>query len=76
MALSQADLKAGIKGALDAAAKMTDNAELARESLASQISAAIHNYVSAADVNPGIPVATTGSSSAQTGKTIGKGRLS
>lgn len=76
MPLVKATLQAGIQAALDAAAAMEEGAVAARTMIASQIADAIHAYVSAADVNPGIPVATTGTAASHTGATTAKGSLS
>lgn len=43
--------------------------------LAQDLAAAIHSYVSAAQVAPGIPVSTAGSPTAQTGATTGIGTI-
>lgn len=55
---------------------MRTREENADEEYADRLATAIDNFVKGAQVNTGIPVATTGSATAQTGFTTGPGTLS
>lgn len=47
-----------------------------QDALALQMATAIHTFMLGAQVNPGIPVATAGSPTSQTGSTVGPGTIS
>jgi len=53
-----------------------DDVEEALEYYATELSSIIVDAILSADVNPGIPVSTTGTAFAQTGSTTAKGSLS
>jgi len=55
--------------------KNNDNQQDSITVFASRLSDAIHNYISKGEVVAGQDVATTGSATAQTGKTITNGTL-
>lgn len=75
MALNPALLQQSIKAAFDAQKVKTSNPDEAINSLAQMMANAIHAYVSAAQVAPGIPVTTAGTAAAQSGVTTGPGTL-
>lgn len=61
---------------LDIFTRMRQATEISDQQLANELANAIDAYIKTAQVNPGIPVATTGSPTAQTGATTGPGSLS
>lgn len=61
---------------LDIFTRMRQATEISDQQLANELADAIDTYIKTAQVNPGIPVATTGSPTAQTGATTGPGTLS
>lgn len=61
---------------LDIFTRMRQATEISDQQLANDLANAIDAYIKTAQVNPGIPVATAGSSTAQTGATTGPGTLS
>jgi hypothetical protein len=71
--LNKVALKAEIEGILT---DMRERTEVSDSEFATRLSDAIDTYVKGAQVNTGIPVATTGSATAQTGFTTGPGTLS
>jgi len=78
MALNTTKLKSDVKAAFQRALQETNPNNRARsiEQLADDISKAVETFVKSGQVNPGIPVATTGTASAQTGQTTGIGTIS
>ena len=54
---------------------MRTRTEIDDSEFANRLAQAIHSFVLDAEVQPGIPVSTTGSASAQTGTTTGTGKL-
>ena len=73
MALNKAILKAEIKQIMTDMRTREENAD---DEYADRLSTAIDTYIKTAQVNPGIPVATTGTAAAQTGATTAPGTLS
>lgn len=61
---------------LDIFTRMRQATEISGQQLANELADAIDTYIRTAQVNPGIPVATAGSPTAQTGATTGPGTLS
>lgn len=61
---------------LDIFTRMRQATEISDQQLANELANAIDAYIKTAQVNPGIPVATAGSPTAQTGATTGPGTLS
>lgn len=61
---------------LDIFTRMRQATEISDQQLANELADAIDTYIKTAQVNPGIPVATAGSPTAQTGATTGPGTLS
>lgn len=61
---------------LDIFTRMRQATEISDQQLANELADAIDTYIRTAQVNPGIPVATAGSPTAQTGATTGPGTLS
>lgn len=61
---------------LDIFTRMRQATEVSDQQLANELANAIDAYIKTAQVNPGIPVATAGSPTAQTGATTGPGTLS
>ncbi len=74
MALDKTVLEGDLK-AVFSALKSNDNQEDSIDVFASELANVIHNYVSKAEVQAGQDVTTTGSATAQTGKTISNGVL-
>jgi hypothetical protein len=76
MALVKSILKQKIKAALDKQKAAESDPAASADSLAQDLTDAIDAYIKSATVTvaPGIPVATAGSSSAQTGATNGPGQ--
>lgn len=56
--------------------QMRNETEIDDKKFADGLADAIDAYIKTAQVNPGIPVSTTGSPTAQTGTTTGPGTLS
>lgn len=56
--------------------QMRNETEIDDKKFADGLADAIDAYIKTAQVNPGIPVSTTGSPTAQTGATTGPGTLS
>lgn len=56
--------------------QMRQGTEIDDKKLADGLADAIDTYIKTAQVNPGIPVSTTGTAVAQTGVTTGPGTLS
>lgn len=73
MALNKNRLKSDIKGILD---DMLTREQNTNDEFATRLADALDVYVKSAQVNAGIPVATTGTATAQTGSTTGPGQLS
>lgn len=75
MALVKPTLKAQIRDAFNAQRSNTDDPEGALTDLADKLTNAIDAYIKSATitVQPGIPVTTAGSATAQTGATTGPG---
>ena len=73
MALNKAILKAEIKQIMTDMRTREANAD---DEYADRLSTAIDTFIKTAQVNEGIPVATTGTATAQTGTTTGPGTLS
>ena len=71
--LNKAALKAEIQAIMTDMRTREENAD---SEYADRLATAIDTYVKGAQVNTGIPVATTGSATAQTGFTTGPGTLS
>lgn len=61
---------------LDIFTRMRQATEISDQQLANELANAIDTYIKTAQVNPGIPVSTTGTPTAQTGATTGPGTLS
>lgn len=61
---------------LDIFTRMRQATEISDQQLANELANAIDAYIKTAQVNPGIPVSTTGTPTAQTGATTGTGSLS
>lgn len=61
---------------LDIFTRMRQATEISDQQLANELANAIDAYIKTAQVNPGIPVSTTGTPTAQTGATTGPGSLS
>lgn len=61
---------------LDIFTRMRQATEISDQQLANELANAIDTYIKTAQVNPGIPVSTTGTPTAQTGATTGPGSLS
>ncbi|MDR2652135.1 MAG: hypothetical protein LBC68_07455 [Prevotellaceae bacterium] len=76
MALNKEILKTAVFAAFKSQQNKTENPDGALNDLASKLAEAIDAFIKSAQVNPGIPVSTTGSSTAQTGVTTGTGTLS
>jgi len=84
MALATPALETSIKLLLEDLLKIDnpnskDISSAQREAIdkfASDLSTAIETFVKSGQVNPGIPVSTTGTPTAQTGATIGPGTIS
>ncbi|MDR1199062.1 MAG: hypothetical protein LBK94_08660 [Prevotellaceae bacterium] len=76
MALNRETLKTAIQAAFAAQVNKTDSQANAISDLADKIATAIDTFIKSAQVNPGIPVSTTGSAAAQTGATTSTGTLS
>lgn len=72
MALVKATLQAQL---LKIFTEMRNETENADAKLAEKLASAIDTYIRSAQVAPGIPVATAGSPTAQTGATTGPGSL-
>ena len=72
MALIKATLKNEIKSIFQ---EMREKEENADDELAARLATAIDNYIKSADIPAGIPVATAGSPSAQTGATTAIAKL-
>ena len=73
MALNKAILKAEIKQIMTDMRTREANAD---DEYADRMSTAIDTFIKTAQVNAGIPVATTGTAAAKTGATTGPGTLS
>jgi hypothetical protein len=71
--LNKAVLKSTIQAIMTDMRTREENADA---EYADRLATAIDTYVKGAQVNTGIPVATTGSATAQTGFTTGPGTLS
>ncbi len=71
--LNKVALKTAIKSLMTDMRTREENAD---DEYADRLATAIDTYVKGAQVNTGIPVATTGSATAQTGFTTGPGTLS
>lgn len=72
MALVKATLQAQL---LQVFTEMRNEKEISDAKLAEKLASAIDTYIRSAQVAPGIPVATAGSPTAQTGATTGPGSL-
>lgn len=72
MALVKATLQAQL---LQVFTEMRNEKEISDVKLAEKLASAIDTYIRSAQVAPGIPVATAGSPTAQTGATTGPGSL-
>ena len=72
MALVKATLQAQL---LQVFTAMRNEKEISDAKLAEKLASAIDTYIRSAQVAPGIPVATAGSPTAQTGATTGPGSL-
>ena len=72
MALVKATLQAQL---LHVFTEMRNEKEISDAKLAEKLASAIDTYIRSAQVAPGIPVATAGSPTAQTGTTTGPGSL-
>lgn len=75
MALNKAGLKSAIKSVLLAQRNITSDPVSAADQMAEGLANAIDAYVKTGEVKAGIPVATTGSSTAQTGATTANGSI-
>lgn len=76
MALNKTALKSSLKAALLEQRNLKEDPTAAADSLAAALSDAIDAFVKSGQVNPGIPVSTTGTAAAQTGATTGPGMIS
>ena len=74
MAMVVADLEAEIKNIVQTMRAQTDMAA-SDDMYAKMLAQAIYNFILTAEVQPNIPVSTTGSATAQTGMTTGPGKL-
>ena len=72
MALVKSTLQAQL---LQVFTEMRNEKEISDAKLAEKLASAIDTYIRSAQVAPGIPVATAGSPTAQTGATTGPGSL-
>jgi len=74
--LVKSTLEQALLAAFNAASDVDKKPADLRAQMARDIATAIDSYIRTAQVNRGIPVATTGTAAAQTGATTGTGMLS